>query len=116
MYEWFNRGLWEKCFARIDPRLREQSKVELSAYTEGLQAFKEAFGAIHPWYVRISLHLDASSSKRDDRPFAYVYVIWQDDARGFHMFRERWVRQPEGWFTQVVGLIPNRQDRNRGQD
>ena len=116
MYDWFNRDLWDKCFALIDPRLREQSKVELPTYADGLQAFKEAYGAIHPWYVRISLHLDASSSKGDDRPFAYVYVIWQDDAHGFHMFRERWVRHSNGWFTQVVGLVPNRQDAVRGQD
>lgn len=116
MYSWFNRSLWNKCFSLIDPRLREQSKVDLPIYTEGLQAFKEAYGAIHPWYVRISLHLDASSSKGDGRPFAYVYVIWQDDSHGFHLFRERWVRQSGLWFTRVVGLVSNRQESVRNKD
>lgn len=116
MYDWLNGGHWEKCFALIDPRIREQSRVQLSTYTVGLRAFKGAYGAIHSWYVRISLHLDASSRKRDDRPFAYVYVVWQDDAHGFHMFRERWVRDSDGWFTQVVGLVPNRPNGVCGQD
>ncbi len=116
MYDWFNRGMWEKCFALIDPRIREQAKVELSTYTEGLRAFQGAYGAIHPWYVRISLHLDTASSKHDDRPFAYVYVVWQDDAHGFHMFRERWVCHDHRWFTRVAGLVPNRPNAVREQD
>jgi hypothetical protein len=116
MVDWFNRGLWDKCFSLIDPKLREQSKVDSSIYAQGLQSFKEAYGMIRPWYVRISLHLDASSNKRDGRPFAYVYVVWQDDAHQFHMFRERWVRDSDHWFTRVVGLIPNRQDTARAQE
>jgi hypothetical protein len=116
MYDWFNRERWDKCFSLIDPKLREQSKVELLANAARLQAFKEIYGTIRPWHVRISLHLDASSNKHDERPFAYVYVIWQDDVRGFHMFRERWVKQGDHWYTRVVGLVPNRQESVRGQD
>lgn len=108
MYDLFNLGDWEGCFALIDPKLRETSKVEPRVYEEGMQAFREAYGAINPWYIRISLHLDAMTSKRDPRPFAYVYVVWQDSARGFHMFRERWVKEADHWFTRVVGLVPNR--------
>ncbi len=116
LYEWFNRGLWRQCFSLIDPKLRERSKVELPVYADGLQAFKEVYGAINPWYIRISLHLKASGNKRDDRPFAYVYVIWQDDVRGFHMFRERWVKHADRWFTRVTGLVPNRQESVRSED
>jgi hypothetical protein len=110
LHEWLNRGDWEKCFSLVDPELRKGSRIELPAYTGSLRAFKEVYGAINPWYIRISLHLDASSSKRDPRPFAYVYVVWQDEAHGFHMFRERWVKQSGRWFTRVVGLVPNRQE------
>lgn len=109
MYRWFNRGLWAKCFALIDPKLREQAKVERAAYEDGLGAFKECYGAIRPWHVRISPHFDGSSNKHDRRPFAYVYVIWQDQAHGFHLFRERWVKEDGRWFTRVIGLVPNRQ-------
>ena len=109
MYEWFNRGLWEKCFSLIDPMLREHSKTELPVYVERLRAFSEVYGSVTPWHIRISLHLDASANKRDGRPFAYVYVTWQDDAHGFHMFRERWVKNNGRWFTRVVGLVANRQ-------
>jgi hypothetical protein len=115
MYEWFNQGLWEKCFERIDPKLREESKVELPVYVDQLQAFQEAYGTIHPWYIRINLHLDDSSGKPGERPFAYVYVIWQDERHGFHMFRERWVRHADQWFTRVVGLVPNRQELIRSE-
>ena len=116
MYDWFNRELSEKCFSLIDPILREQSSVELSTYTAGMQAFKKVYGAVHLWQIRLSPHLDASGNKRDARPFAYVYVIWQDDAHGFHMFKERWVKHAEGWFTRVVGLIPNQIESVRAQD
>ena len=116
MYDWFNRGLWEKCFSSIDPRIREKSRVKLPLYVEGLQEFKKAYGAIRPWHVRISLYLDASSSKHDDGPFAYVYTVWQDDTNGFHMFRERWVRHGNRWFTQVVGLVVNRQEAAGNHD
>jgi len=116
MYDWFNQELWESCFSLIDPELREQSKVPLPTYADQLTAFKAAYGKINPWYIRISLHLDASSNKRDTRPFAYVYVIWQDDQHGFHMFRERWVKHSDRWYTRVVGLVPNRQETVRSPD
>jgi hypothetical protein len=116
MYDWFNRGLWDKCFSLIDPRLREEGKVQLPHYSAGLEAFKEVYGTIKPWHVQLSLHLDASSNKQDQRPFAYVYVVWQDEVHGFHMFRERWVKHGGRWFTRVVGLIPNRREPVRAQD
>jgi hypothetical protein len=112
MYDWFERGQWEKCFFLIDPRLREQSRVELPVYSERMRAFKQVYGRIHPWLIRISLHPDASSSRRDTRSFAYVYVIWQDKMRGFHMFQERWVKDSNRWFTRVAGLVPNRESSN----
>jgi hypothetical protein len=109
MYEWFNRELWAKCFSLVDPRLRDQSRAEFSIYADRLRSFKEVYGAVRPWHIRSSVHLNASSNKHDDRPFAYVYVVWQDEAKEFHMFRERWVKDKDRWFTRVVGLIPNRQ-------
>jgi hypothetical protein len=110
MYEWFNQGAWAKCFSLIDPALQEAGKVELPVYQEQMEAFRAAYGQILPWYIRISLHLGPSTSKRPQRPFAYVYVVWQDEARGFHMFKERWVKDSAHWFTRVTGLVPNRQD------
>ena len=108
MYDAFNGSLWEKCFAMIDPKLRDQSKVQLRAYLEQMRAFQEAYGRIRFWETRISLHLDGSSNKHDPRPFAYVYVVWQDDSHGFHMFKERWVKHQGKWYTRVAGLVPNK--------
>src|SRR5262249_32700077 len=89
MYERFNQWAWDKCFALIDPKLREQARVEWQAYADSLRRFQEVYGKIEPWYIRLSLHVEASSNKHDARPFAYVYVVWQDQAHPFHMFRER---------------------------
>jgi hypothetical protein len=111
MYEWFNQELWEKCFSLIDPQLVERSGVHLPVYCETLQTFKKTYGRVRPWHIRINLHLDASSNKHDKRPFAYVYVVWQDDSHGFHMFRERWIKHDGKWFTRVVGLVVNQQEQ-----
>src|ERR1700692_1652093 len=92
MYDWFNQGLTESCYSLVDPQLTEQGKVQLSLYRDSLRAFKKAYGSIRPFHIRISLHLNASSNNQDPRPFAYVYVTWQDETHAFHMFRERWVK------------------------
>lgn len=110
MYDWFNRGLPERCFTLLDPNLVDQGKVERESYCAGLLAFQEAYGSIRPFHIRISLHLDASTNKHDPRPFAYVYVTWQDDAHAFHMFRERWVKHAGKWYTRVAGLVTNKQE------
>jgi hypothetical protein len=112
MYAWFNRGLPDRCFYLIDPKLIDQSRVELQGYGEGLLAFKEAYGTIRLFHIRISLHLDASTNKHDPRPFAYAYVTWQDEAHGFHMFRERWVKDAGKWYTRVAGLVPNKKQKS----
>jgi hypothetical protein len=107
-YRRFNQADWDACHALIDPRLTEHRKVKREAYTELMQAFKDAYGRVNPWSTRLHLHLDPSPKQSDPRPFAYVYIIWQDDAHGFHMFRERWVKDRGQWFTRVAGLVPNR--------
>ncbi|HJT78973.1 MAG TPA: hypothetical protein VJ739_17380 [Gemmataceae bacterium] len=106
LYEGLNEGRWERCFALVDPRLRENSRVGLDRYSESLAAFRNYYGSVRPWYMRISLHLDASENKHDERPFAYAYVVWQDARHEFHMFRERWVKDSGHWYTRVVGLVP----------
>src|SRR5687767_8838640 len=77
-YEQFNRGHWNDCFALVDPRLSGANKVSSAAYAESLLRFKQRYGAINPWHVRISMHLDGRPVT-DPRPFAYVYVVWQDN-------------------------------------
>ena len=103
----FNREDWDECYSLIDPQLTQAGKVRLDTYSERMRSFKEAYGRVRPWMTRLSLHPDAAPTQRDKRPFAYVYLIWQDDANGFHMFRERWIKDGGTWFTRVVGLVPN---------
>lgn len=105
MYESINQEAWAKSYSLVDPRLCEQGRVDEQTYVDSLRRFKGVYGTIKPWYIRIGLHHRAR--KHDDRPFAYVYVIWQDEAHVFHMFRERWVWDSGRWFTRVVGLVVN---------
>ena len=107
MYAWFADESWEKCYSLIDPRLRDEQKVERETYVDLLRAFKTRYGIIEPWHIRANLHLDGTANQRDPRPFAYVYVVWQDQSHEFHMFRERWVYDSGKWFTRVVGLVPD---------
>jgi hypothetical protein len=107
-YRRFNEADWEGCFTLIDPQLTQAGKVKLDTYSERMQNFKDAYGSVKPWYTRLSLHLDATSKQGDRRPFAYVYLIWQDDTHAFHLFRERWIKEDDLWFTRVLGLVPNR--------
>jgi len=108
MHASFNRGRWQDCYALLDPRLTEGGRVELASYSRGLREFKAAYGVIRPWHTRINLHLDASSNKHDPRPFAFVYLIWQDEGHGFHLFRERWVLESGQWYSRVAGLAANK--------
>jgi hypothetical protein len=114
MYDNLNRGQWDKCFALIDPKL--VPKLNAAEHAARLQAFKRVYGNVRPWHMRVSTHLDGAANKRDPRSFAYVYLVWQDDARGFHMFRERWVKEDGHWYTRVVGLVPNRQESGQPTD
>lgn len=100
----------------IDPLLTRRGKVKLDAYAELMQAFKDAYGTIKLRWTRLSLHLKAAPKQSDQRPFAYVYLVWQDGAHGFHMFRERWVKNHGQWFTRVVGLVPNKPALVSGAD
>ena len=109
MYDCFNRELWVKCMSLVDPRLKDQSAVKPSVYAKQLEGFKKVYGSIRPWHIRVSLHLGTSSNKNDPRPFAYVYVVWQDASHGFHMFKERWIKDSGRWYTRVAGLVANRQ-------
>jgi hypothetical protein len=107
-YGRFNKSDWDGCYSLIDPLLIQNGKVKLDTYAELMQTFKDVYGIVRPWLTRLSLHLDATSKQGDKRPFAYVYVIWQDGTHGFHMFQERWIRDNGQWFTRVVGLVPKR--------
>src|SRR5262249_40212668 len=104
-YRHFAGKAWAKCFATIDPKLREASKVSAGTYAESLSQFADSYGPIDIWHIDIHLHLDAAKNKQDPRPFAYVYLFWQDSRYQFHVFRERWVHDSGKWYTRVVGLV-----------
>src|ERR1700736_840757 len=103
-YRRYNLDDWAGCYRHIDPRLRDQSKIEFPTYADSLGSFKERYGAIGIEHIRISLYPDARG-KNADRPFAYAYVVWQDAKKDFHVFRERWVQDSGRWYTRVVGLV-----------
>jgi hypothetical protein len=104
-YQHFNRQDWARCYASLDPQLREGEKVPFAPYAQSLSEFVSVYGAIDIWHIDLSLHLDVAGNKRDPRPFAYVYIFWQDQRHAFHLFRERWVREDGKWYTRVAGLV-----------
>ena len=114
-YQAFNREQWFRCFAMIDPKLAKE-RIGAATYAASLGEFKECYGEVRSWYMRTSLHMDIRNNKRDARPFAFVYIVWQDSRNEFHMFRERWVQDAGQWYTRVVGLVVNRAaaDANSG--
>ena len=107
-YRRFNKADWAGCHALIDPQIILKGRVKPGLYSEMMQAFKNVYGSVNLWFTRVSLHLKATPNQSDKRPFAYVYVIWQDDSHRFHIFQERWIKDHGQWFTRVVGLVPNR--------
>jgi hypothetical protein len=108
MIRGLNSADWERCYETIDPKLRDKGTPEAKRCAQQLRAFRDIYGEIVPWHTRINLHLDASTNKHDARPFAYVYIVWQDAAKEFHIFRERWVKDKDQWYTRVVGLVPGK--------
>jgi len=110
-YRRLNRSDWEDCFALIDPQLTRTGKVKVDVYSRLMESFKTAYGSVNPRWTRLSLHLQVAKNQRDSRPFAYVYVIWQDAAHGYHLFRERWIKENGQWYTRVVALVPNRSEK-----
>jgi hypothetical protein len=99
----FNQRAWNECYQFLDPRLREN--VNISQYAGSLSRFAEHYGEIKIRYRHFSVHLDVTKNKQDPRPFAFVYVFWQDRRHDFHVFRERWVEEAGDWYTRVVGLV-----------
>ena len=71
----FNEEKWDECYSLIDHQLIFQKKVELASYSERMRAFKNVYRSAKPWFIRLSLHLDAAATQRDKHPFASVYVI-----------------------------------------
>lgn len=108
-YDWFNSEDWDKCYAAVDSRLTATAKCERTPYVNSLKAFKRHFGSVTPTRIEPSVHMDASTNKHDDRPFAYVQVEWRDSRNEEHSFRERWVKDAGRWSTRVAGLVVNAQ-------
>lgn len=99
----FQRGNVRKCFEYLDPQLVKNDKVVPDIYANSLQRFVEHYGKLDIRYV--DTRFVPAGSKRDPRPFAYVLVFWVDARHEPHVFRERWVKEGEQWFTRVVGYV-----------
>lgn len=110
-YRNFNSNNWQTCFEYLDPKLR-QSKINFPQYSSSLERFADVYGPIKIWHMTVHLYLDVSKNKQDPRSFAFVYIFWQDKHQAFHVFKERWVRQGEDWYTRVAGLITHEAEAN----
>jgi hypothetical protein len=109
LYRRYNEQDWDSCYQILDPRLREENRIDPAVYAESLAAFSSTYGNVDIWHIRLSLHARPGENKNDGRPFAYAYVFWQDDRKALHVFRERWVLDGGRWYTRVVGLVGQEQ-------
>ncbi len=105
-YDSYRLKKWMPCYNRIDPRLREGSKVDFDSYQDSLQTFREAYGDVSILKIVLS---EIHRSKHDPRPFAFASIVWRDRLHEFHVFRERWVFDDKRWYTRVVGLVTHQQ-------
>lgn len=103
-YHYYNENNWKACFDRLDPKLRE-GRVNLNLYAESLFSFFEKYGPIQVESIDLRLYPEAKPNKHDDRPFAYGTLHWQDNKHRRHVFRERWVKVGDTWYTRMVGLV-----------
>jgi hypothetical protein len=101
----FNKKDWERCFQFVDPKLRAGGRVNFPDYSASLARFFERYGPVHRIYTKINPYLNVTTNRHDDRPFAYAIVFWQDKDHAFHVFRERWVKENDSWYTRVAGLV-----------
>ncbi|HVA48880.1 MAG TPA: hypothetical protein VNH11_21115 [Pirellulales bacterium] len=106
LYDLLNERKFDKCFEIVDPRLRTAGKITLELYQSSLSHFIEKYGPLHVLRIDgLKLHIDVPA-RNEDRDFAYALVVAQD-AKGREMaFRERWVRESDGfWYTRKLGLV-----------
>jgi hypothetical protein len=105
-YRFFNRRDWGRCFDYIDPKLRDDGKVDPADYAETMDRFFAAHGPIRQIRIVNTTIYPGASSRSDGRDFAYMAVSWKDRANGLHHFRERWIKDQGRWYTRVLGLVP----------
>jgi hypothetical protein len=107
-YDHLNRREWERCFQTIDPSLRQvPSSVTLAQYASSLERFLERCGIVKLRQIDpIHLHLNEPNRLYNNRAFAQVEVVWEDQSGQRHVMSERWVRDRRGrWYTRCTGLV-----------
>jgi hypothetical protein len=107
-YEHLNREQFEKCYATIDPTLREApTSVTLYQYVTSLERFRKWCGRVDICQIApIQLHLNEPNRLYHNRDFALLDVVWEDQSGQRRSFTERWVRDGRGrWYTRSTGFV-----------
>jgi hypothetical protein len=105
-YDLVSRKEFEKCYAMIDPQVRENpGSVTLLQYQRSLESFLNYFGKVDVQRLRLDLHLDEPNRLYADRDFAVGETVWTDEAGEEHIFSERWVRDGRSWYTRSTGFL-----------
>jgi hypothetical protein len=115
-YEHLKEGDAEWCYRALDPSLRASpSAVTFHQYAMSLDRFLAWCGDVSVKQIGpIDLHLGEANRLYQDRDFALLPVVWEDRSGQEHVFRDRWVREPNGrWFTRTTGfLTPQPEETN----
>ncbi len=105
-YALLNDRNFEKCYAMIDPVVREDpGSVTFLQYRQSLESFLNYYGVVDVRAVSLKLHLGEPSRLYGDRDFAIGQVAWADETGEEHVFQERWVRVGRSWYTRLTGLV-----------
>jgi hypothetical protein len=105
-YEAMSEGDFEGCFAMIDPQVKRSScSVTLRSYMQSLRAFMSRVGKIVVQSIDVVVHVGLTTSLYGDRDFATGQTVWLDKHGASHVFQERWVKGPRGWYTRSTGFV-----------
>jgi hypothetical protein len=106
-----NEQQFDECYNLLDPKLLSSQTAGSNDFLVSLKTFIEVYGRINVWHTKLYGTWDSRKMNGDKRPFAYAYVVWFDAQRRFHLFRQRWVRDGDLWYSRVIGLVAYDDDR-----
>jgi hypothetical protein len=103
-YGLFNAAKWSSCYRMVDPALRE--KLDFTSYSKSLADFRRYYGAICiVKAAKLKVHTNVNGGGYGGRDFASGVLIWLDNSDQPHVFKERWIRDGDHWYTRMAGLV-----------
>lgn len=97
-FDMFNRTDWSGCRSLIDPTIG----VDPIIFRQNMVRFRDHCRSMYLISMRISL---CDSAKFEQRPLAYVHVVWEDPDGKEWKEQQLWVKNCDKWFSRSTGRI-----------